>query len=443
MATVGSIGSFQDRLEERVFAPILGTRAVYYLFVGFLLLVIAWGLYAYVLQLRDGLWVTGMRDRISWGLYIALFVFFIGVSMAGTMVSAVLRITDARWRTPITRIAELVTAAALVVAGLFILFDMGRPDRLLNLLIYGRWRSPVTWDVYGLTTYLTGSLIYLYLALIPDLAICRDRLGDRAGKIRRWVYDLLSQGWRGTDKQKRRLGIGMGIMMIVIIPVAISMHTVTSLLFASTLRESWNSTMFPAYFVAGALYSGTGTIIILVAVLRKALHLEEYLTLKHFRYLGYGLVTTGLMVVFFNLSEYTVTGYQMREGSAFHFQQLLEGELAPIYWTYIVIGTILPILIILIPATRNVLGITTAAGMVVLGMFLERYVIVGGGFRLPLQPYEPPAYAPTWIEWSVSAGGFALFGLIIALALKVLPAIAIEETAEQHERSLSEVGPQP
>lgn len=411
----------------------MGTSVRFYLLVGLLLLVIAWGFFAYTVQLRDGLWVTGMRDRISWGLYIALFVFFIGVSMAGTMVSAVLRITGAGWRTPITRVAELVTVAALAVAGLFILFDMGRPDRLINLLIYGRWRSPVTWDVYGITTYLIGSLIYLYLALIPDLALCRDRLGRRAGRIRAWLYGILSIGWRGTERQKKRLGTGLGVMMVVIIPIAVSMHTVTSLLFASTLREAWNSTMFPAFFVAGALYSGTGIIIALIAVLRKTLRLEEYLTVKHFRYLGYVLATTGLMVVFFNMSEYTVTGYQLTAESAFHFQQLLEGALAPVYWTYIVIGTIIPIMLILIPATRNIAGITVAAGMVIAGMFLERYVIVVGGFRIPLQPYEPASYSPTWVEWSVSAGGVALFLLIIVLALKILPAVAIEETVEQYE----------
>lgn len=433
MATLRNVEAFKDRLEGRVFSPLTATSRGYYLVVGLLLLIIAWGLFAYVIQLRDGLWVTGMRDRISWGIYIALFVFFIGVSMAGTMVSAVLRITGAGWRTPVTRVAELITVAALVVAGLFILFDMGRPDRLINLVIYGRWRSPVTWDVYGITTYLMGSLIYLYLALIPDLAICRDKLGQKAGKFRALLYDFLAVGWVGSETQRRRLGVAMGVMMIVIIPIAVSMHTVTSLLFANTLRESWNSTMFPAFFVSGALYSGTATIIALVAILRRSLHLEEYLTIKHFRYLGYILATTGAMVVFFNLSEYTVTGYQLTEESAFHFDQILQGAIAPIYWAYIIVGVIIPILIIIIPITRNIVGITAAAGMVIVGMFLERYVIVVAGFRLPLQPYEAPSYAPTWIEWSVSAGGAALFVLIIVLALKLLPSIAIEETVEQFE----------
>ena len=434
MATLGEVERFQGRLEERVFAPITKTRKSFYLLIGVLLLVIAWATYAYAIQLQDGLWVTGMRDRISWGIYIALFVFFIGVSMAGTMVSAVLRITGAAWRTPITRVAEIVTVAALVVAGLFILFDMGRPDRLMNILIYGRWRSPVTWDVYGITTYILGSLIYLYLALIPDLALCRDKLSDRAGKIRGMLYEVLAIGWIGTERQRRRLSVGLGIMMVLIIPIAVSMHTVTSLLFANTLRESWNSTMFPAFFVAGALYSGTAVIIALIAILRRALHLEEYLTIKHFRYLAYILATTGIMVVFFNLSEFTVTGYQLTEESAFHFEQILQGALAPIYWAYIVVGIIIPILITLIPYTRNVVGITTAAGMVIVGMFLERYVIVIAGFRLPLQPYEAPMYAPTWVEWSISAGGAALFALIIALALKIVPAIAIEETVEHYEK---------
>ncbi len=421
MATLESVERFQGRLEARAFAPLTRTGKGFYFLTGLLLLVIAWGVYAYSVQLREGLWATGMRDRISWGLYIALFVFFIGVSMSGTMVSAVLRITGVGWRTPITRVAEVVTVAALTVAGLFILFDMGRPDRLFNMFAYGRWRSPVTWDVYGITLYIIGSLIYLYLALIPDLARCRDKLGRRAGGPRAWLYETLSIGWRGTERQRRYLGIGLGVMMLLIIPVAVSMHTVTSLLFANTLRDAWNSTMYPGFFVAGALYSGTGILITLIAIVRKTLHLEEYLTAKHFRYLGYILVTTALMVLFFNLSEYTVRGYQMTEDSAFHFQQLLTGAMAPIYWVYIVVGIIVPVLLIVVPATRNITGIVTAAVMAVVGMALERYVIVVGGLRIPLQPYEPASYSPTWVEWSVSAGGIALFSLIIVLALNPNP----------------------
>jgi Ni/Fe-hydrogenase subunit HybB-like protein len=433
MATLEQNNAFQLRLERTVLAPLQTSSGRYYALVGVLGLAIAWGVFAYGIQLRDGLWATGMRDRISWGLYIALFVFFIGVSMAGTMVSAVLRITGAAWRTPITRIAEVITVAALVSAGVFIVVDMGRPDRLYNLLFYGRWRSPITWDVYGINIYVTGSLLYLYLAAVPDLAICRDAFNRRAQPMRARLYDIMSVGWRGTVRQRRLLGIGMGVMMIVIIPIAVSMHTVTSLIFATTLRESWRSTMFPAFFVAGALYSGTGMIIIVTAMLRKVVHLEEYLTIKHFKYLGYILAVTALMVVFFNLSEYTVIGFQMTEGDAFYFRQLLEGVLAPYYWTYAVVGIIIPVLLVLIPRTRTLAGITLAAVLANVGMLLERYIIVVGGFRVPTMPYEPPSYTPTWVEMSVAVGGFALFALIIVMALKVLPSIAMEETTEQHE----------
>ena len=433
MATLEQSSAFQVRLERTVLAPLRTSSAMYYAVVGLLGLVTVWGVVAYGVQLRDGLWATGMRDRISWGLYIALFVFFIGVSMAGTMVSAVLRITGAAWRTPITRIAEVITVAALVCAGVFIVVDMGRPDRLYNLLLYGRWRSPITWDVYGINIYVTGSLLYLYLAAVPDLAICRDAFDRHARPMRARLYDILSVGWKGTARQRRLLGIGMGVMMIVIIPIAVSMHTVTSLIFATTLRESWRSTMFPAFFVAGALYSGTGMIIVVTALLRRAVHLEEYLTIKHFRYLGYILAVTALMVVFFNLSEYTVVGFQMAEDDAFYFSQILEGALAPYYWIYIVVGVIAPILLILIPQTRTIAGITFAAVLANVGMLMERYVIVVGGFRVPTMPYAAPSYTPTWVEMSVAVGGFALFALIIMTALKVMPSIAMEETTEQHE----------
>src|SRR3990170_1870726 len=174
-----ALSTWRERLEETALAPVTKTSRAYYLWVAFLLMVIAWGVYAYSRQLRDGLIVTGMRDRISWGLYITTFVFFIGISHAGTLISAILRVSQARWRTPITRMAEFITVVALVCGALFVIIDLGRPDRVLNVVVYGRWQSPIIWDVLAITTYLTASLMYLFLPMIPDLALFRDRLGGR------------------------------------------------------------------------------------------------------------------------------------------------------------------------------------------------------------------------------------------------------------------------
>ncbi|KKL63646.1 hypothetical protein LCGC14_2173020, partial [marine sediment metagenome] len=364
------------RLEETALAPVTGTSRGYYLWVGFLLMVIAWGVYAYSRQLQDGLIVTGMRDRISWGLYITTFVFFIGISHAGTLISAILRVSQARWRTPVTRMAEFITVVALICGALFVIIDLGRPDRLLNVFIYGRWQSPIIWDVLAITTYLTASVTYLFLPMIPDLALFRDRLTGRVSAWRSWLYRVLAIGWRGNASQWRSLGAAMAVMMILIIPIAVSVHTVVSWIFAMTLRVPWNSTIFGAFFVAGAIFSGIAMLIIVMAILRKVYHLEEYITEKHFVYLGYMLGAFSLIMIYGNISEFLVTGYKLEEGEEFHFRQLFLGQFAGLYWFYFLGGLVIPGLLILLPWTRNIWGVVTASVLVVTAMWVERYFIV-------------------------------------------------------------------
>jgi len=421
------------RLEQTAFAPITGTSRWYYLWVAFLLLVIAWGVYAYSHQLRDGLIVTGMRDRISWGLYITTFVFFIGISHAGTLISAILRVSQARWRTPITRMAEFITVVALFSGAIFVIIDLGRPDRVLNIIRYGRWQSPIIWDVLAITTYLTASIAYLFLPMIPDLALFRDRLAGRVAPWRIWLYDLLSVRWRGTGAQWRSMGTAITIAMILIIPIAVSVHTVVSWIFAMTLREPWNSTIFGAFFVAGAIFSGIATLIIVMAILRKVYHLEEYVTEKHFVYLGYMLAAFALIMIYGNVSEYVTTGYKLEEGAEFHFRQLFLEQFAGFYWFYFIGGLVVPGLLMLFPRTRNIWGVVAAALLVDVAMWIERYFIVVTGFRVPLMPYEPSTYAPTWVEFSIVTAGFALFALLITLFVKVFPIIAVWEVAEDQE----------
>ncbi|MBI4339235.1 MAG: polysulfide reductase NrfD [Chloroflexi bacterium] len=439
-----AVGDARQRLEERSLAPLRRTGPLYYGLILALLLVIAWGAYVYFYQAQEGLIVTGMRDRLSWGLYISLFVFFIGASMAGTFVSAILRITQAGWRKPVTRSAEMVTVAALVVAALFVTFDIGRPDRLLFLIIYGRWESPLIWDIYGLSTYLVGSLIYLYAALIPDLAFVRDRLGDSVPALKRWFWDAFSLGWTGTPSQHRYLSIILVTMMILMVPVAVMMHTVTSWIFAMTLREPWDSPLFGIYFVGGAIFSGTGIIIILMAVLRKVQHLEEFITEKHFSYLGYLMAAFALIMIFFNANEFVTHAYKLRGHIALHLQETFVGTLAPYFWTYFWGGLILPVVIVALPFTRNVAGLVVAAVLVNIGMFLERYLIVVGGMHLPLNPYPVPTYTPTWVEWSLMAAGASVFVLIIAVMVKLVPSMAVWEMLEEPagEGDLGEAQPQ-
>ena len=431
--------AWRSRLEERVLAPLRNTGWRYYAWMAFLLVVLAWAGYAYSLQLRYGLIVTNLRDRISWGLYIASFVFFIGISHAGTLLSAILRVTRAHWQMPITRMAEFITGVALMVAALFPWIDMGRPERILNMVLFGRWQSPLIWDITAILTYLTGSLIYLYLPLIPDFALCRDRLSSNAPAWQRFLFTTASVGWRGTSGQRQALERAMSIMMIVIIPVAVAVHTVVSWVFAMSLRDPMNSTLFGAFFVAGAIYSGIAAIIILMAVLRRVLHLEEFITKTQFLNLGYLLATLAAVMAYMNISEYLTTGYKMEEGTRFHIEQLWVGPFAGLFWFYIVGGILLPILLMLSPRTRTIKGTILSAVLVLVAMWIERYLIVVASFRVPLMAYAPANYSPSWVEWSVLAGGFALFALIISIFAKLFPVVSIWEVIEHAAPALSRV----
>jgi len=426
-------GGWQPQLERRVLAPLAGTGPRYFLWLAFLIAVIGWAGFAYLQQWRRGLIVTGMRDRISWGLYITSFVFFIGISHAGTLLSAILRAVKATWQMSITRMAEFITVVALMVGALFPLIDLGRPDRLWNIVVFGRWQSPLLWDLLAIATYLTGSTLYLYLPLVPDFALCRDRLGPQAPAWQRHFFEIVALGWRGTPEQQRLLEHAMTIMMVVIIPVAVSVHTVISWIFSMSLREPFNSTVFGAYFVAGAIFSGIAAIIVLMAVLRRLLRLEAYITERQFVNLGFLLAALALIMVYMNLSEYVTTGYKMNADTAVHFQQLMLGRFAGLFWFYIFGGLVVPGLIMLFPRTRTIRGVVVAATLVLVAMWIERYLIVVGGFSVPLMPYQPAQYAPTWVEWSILAGAFALFALIISVFTKLFPVVSIWEVVEYHQ----------
>jgi Fe-S-cluster-containing dehydrogenase component/Ni/Fe-hydrogenase subunit HybB-like protein len=427
---------WQARLEERVLAPLHGTSWRYYAWLTFLLAVVGWALYAYSRQLENGLIVTNMRDRISWGVYIISFVFFIGISHAGTLLSAILRVTRARWQMSITRMAEFITGVALMVAALYPFIDMGRPDRILNMVFFGRWQSPLMWDIMAIITYFTGSLIYLYLPLIPDFALLRDRLGAEAPAWKRSLFTTAALGWKGTPDQRQALNRAMSVMMIVIIPVAVSVHTVVSWVFAMTLRASLDSTLFGIFFVAGAIYSGIAAIIILMAVLRRLMHLEEWITRTQFLYLGYLLAALAAIMAYMNVSEFLTTGYKMAEGIQFYIQELTVGPFAGLFWFYILGGILLPILLMIHPRTRTIKGIITAAVLVIVAMWVERYLLIVAGFRVPLMAYPPSNYSPSWTEWSILAGGVALFMLIITIFAKLFPVVSIWEVIEHR-------GPEP
>lgn len=432
-----AIESYPERLEQISLAPLTRTSKGYYIFVASLLAVIAWGLFAYITQLRYGLLMTGMRDIVSWGFYIFNFVFWIGVSHVGALISAILRLTHAGWRTPITRLGELITVAALLIGASMIFIDLGRPDRILNLIWYGRFQSPLIWDVIGVSTYLIGSFTYLYIPSIPDFALMRDRLRQEASAFKQKVYTWLALGWKGTPEQRRRLDKAHKIMTVMIIPIAISVHTVVSFVFAMTLRPGWDSTILAPNFVIGALFSGMGALLIVMGVFRKFYHLEEYITEKHFRNMSYLVMVLLFAYFYFVLVEYLTVGYKFRIEEKHLFTLLLVGKNAIWYWLFFFSAFVAPAILILFQKGSTILRTVTAGILINVGMWVKRFVIIISTLEVPLMPFEFEfgTYTPSWVEISIIAAGFAGFALILTLFTKIMPIIPLVELTEEAEAS--------
>lgn len=427
------VESYRQRLERTALNPLTQTSQGYYAFVLFLLAVVAWGGYAYLVQLRYGLLATGMRDVVMWGLYLVNFVFFIGISHAGTLISAILRVTHAGWRTPVTRMAELITVVAISVGALFPVIDLGRPDRVLNIIFYGRFQSPIIWDIVSILSYLTGSLVYLYLPMIPDFASMRDRLGRGASSLKRKIYTFLAVGWKGAPEQRHRLEKAINIMAITIIPVAVSVHTVVSFIFSMTLRPGWDSTVFGIYFVIGAIFSGIATILIVMAIFRKFYHLEEYITERHFRNLSYLLLTSLVIYLYLAFGEYLTVGYKLEVVEKDLLSLLMLGQNAAWFWFFVIAGMVVPFFLLVVRRGPTIPRIITAAVLVNAAMWVKRFVIIIPSIQVPLMPFEFGAYTPTWVEWSITAAAFAGFMLVFAIAAKLIPLISIWEVAEESE----------
>jgi molybdopterin-containing oxidoreductase family membrane subunit len=297
-----------------------------------LLAVIGWGGFMYARQFIFGLGETGMNRPTYWGVYMVNFIFFIGISHAGTLISAILRVTGAEWRRPITRVAEAITAFALIVGTLQIIIDMGRPDRLLFVILHGRIQSPILWDVISVTAYFLGSITYLYLPLIPDVALLRDNAPGEAPGWQRRLYTLLALGWRGTREQWARLEKAISIMAVFIIPVAVSVHTIISWILATTVQPGWHSSIFGPYFVVGAIFSGIGALFIAMTAVRKVLGLEQYIAERQYRNLGLLFVAMNAIWAYFTYAEHLsiAAGQQVEEFPVLAAK--LWGEFAPGFW---------------------------------------------------------------------------------------------------------------
>ena len=420
--------------DAALFAPLARTGPGFYCTVSVLTLMIAWGALAYWTQFAEGLGVTGLQQPVSWGFYVTNFVFFIGISHAGTLISAILRLSKAEWRRPITRMAEVITVMVLFIGAGQILIDLGRPDRLLNVIRYGRYQSPLLWDATSISAYLTASTLYLYLPLIPDIAILRDHLGKR-----RFLYSVLALGWRDTPRQHKILNRAIAIMAVLVIPIAVSVHTVVSFVFSMTIQPMWHSSIFGPYFVAGAIFSGIAALIVAMAIIRRVYHLEGYLKPIHFRYLGYLLLVMTLLWFYLTFAEY-LTGYYGNEPEEMKvFWAKFTGPFWLPFWTMVLLNFVVP-MALLVRLRHHAVGKTViASAAVVLGMWLERFNIIVPTLSNPRLPFPPGHYWPTWVEWGETAGSFGIFILFYVLFVKLFPIISIWEIQEGRQTGLQEV----
>jgi Ni/Fe-hydrogenase subunit HybB-like protein len=419
----------ESELERVALGPLRHTSMQFYLVVIALSVVFLAGATLLFRQWWLGLGVTGLSRPIYWGIYLVNFVFFIGISHAGTLISAILRVTQAEWRRPITRIAEAITFFALILGLLQIWIDMGRPERVLYPLVWGRYQSPFLWDFTCIGLYLLSSTLYLYLPMIPDLARLRDRMAD-VPAWRRTLYRVLSLGWHGSHEQHRRLEKGIGIMAILIIPIAVSVHTVVSWIFGMTMQPMWHSTILGPYFVVGAIFSGIATLFLFMTIIRKAWHLEKWMGPKQYNYLGILLLVMSAFWGYFTLNEYMTTGYGSLIHEATVLQSKLGGEHSTIFYLMVVCNLIVPFAILLWRRGRTPAGTFIAGLSIVAGMWMERYTIVAPTLTRPSLGFEPAVYLPTITEAGITAGSVALFALLFLLFFKFFPSISMWEVEE-------------
>ncbi|MDX5585830.1 MAG: polysulfide reductase NrfD [Aureibaculum sp.] len=427
----------KSRKRELVkeFSPMLEkTSALTKVWIGVLIAIIGIGLYAFILQVLKGHEITGMRDNVVWGIYIINFIFFVGISYSGAFIAGILHYFKTPWKNSVLRIVEIITVLSLVIGPIFILLCIGRLDRLHYLFIYPRIQSPITWDIIAIMTDLIGCFLYLYLTFIPDFAILRDYDDLKVSNWRKRIYKFLAIGYQDTPTQRERLEKITKIMSAMIIAMAIVAYTVLAWIFSLTVQPGWNSSIFAPYFIVAGLYSGVGVIIIAMFLIRKLFKLDRYLRKVHFVGAGVVLLVLSLLYGYVTFSEYFSRWFSHKT----HDTNLLDTLFGRYFWQFIAanyIGILIPIIILFFKRFRNVKSITFAAVIAVLGMWLNRYLIVVPTLETPYLPIQDTRseflfYSATWIEWALSFAGIAAFCLFFTLIIKFIPIIPMSGIIE-------------
>jgi len=420
-------------ITDKISAIVLTSRTPRFWYIGFglsfiLVLVL---LYCIAALVAVGVGLFGIMIPVAWGFAIVNFVWWIGIGHAGTLISAILLLLRQKWRQSINRFAEAMTLFAVACAGLFPLIHLGRPWFAYWLFPYPstmgiqpQFRSPLVWDVFAVSTYFTVSLLFWFLGLIPDLATLRDRA---RGRVPRFIYGMLAMGWRGSAIHWYRYEMAYLLLAGLATPLVVSVHTVVSFDFAVALVPGWHSTIFPPYFVAGAIYSGFAMVLTIAIPLRKLYGLEDFITLRHLRNMGIVMLATGMVVAYGYLME---TFFAWYSGDIFEKYMMLNRMFGPygwMYWLLILFNILIPQALWIAKVRTHPVVLFLISISVNIGMWLERYVIVVVSLSRDFMPSAWGMYSGTIVDYAVLAGSIGLFVCLLFLFIRVLPMISIFE----------------
>ena len=383
-------------------------------------------------EIATGIGVWGLNRTVGWAFDITNFVFWIGIRHAGTLISAILLLFRQQWRTAISRSAEAMTIFAVMCAAMFPLIHMGRPWLAFWVIPYPNsrgplwvnFRSPLLWDVFAINTYLTISLVFWYLGMIPDFATMRDRTD---APVRRFAYSVLSLGWNGSARTWWRYETACTLLAALATPLVISVHSIVSMDFATSVLPGWHTTLFPPYFVAGAVFSGFGMVMTLLIIVRAVMHLERYITATHLEAMAKIMLLTGSIVGFSYATELFNAWYSHNVYERYAFLNRLAGPYAWCFWIMVGCNALAPQVLWLRRARRSVPLLFVLSILVNVGMWFERFVIIVTSLHRSFLPSSWTMYRPTIVEVGTLAGSFGLFFTCFLLFIRVLPMIAMWE----------------
>src|SRR3990167_2875062 len=382
--------------------------------------------------LRDGLGVLGINNVVAWGTFITNFVFWIGIGHAGTLISAILFLFRQRWRTAVNRSAEAMTIFAVMTAGIFPILHTGRPWYGAFWLfpypnqrqLWVNFRSPLEWDVWAVSTYFTISLLFWYLGLIPDIASVRDRAKN---KMRKLVYTILSFGWRGGARHWNHYEMLYLLLAALSTPLVLSVHSIVSFDFAASIIPGWHTTIFPPYFVAGAIFGGFAMVLLLLVATRKVFQWEDFITITHLENMNKVLLTAGMLVGYAYSVEFFTAWYSANDYEFFAFKNRAFGPYAWTYWTMIFCNVLSPQLFWFKRFRTSIPVMIVVAILVTIGMWFERFVIIVTSLHRDYLPSSWAMFYPTIFDIGIFVGSLGLFFTLYLIFVRLLPAVSMSE----------------